>query len=424
MGAVWDRLSATPDGGGSRTSWPGSLMERALALLAADFRRPTGPYIMAAVLTFGAAIEGGKVPGPVLPPGVAITLGLLATAPIAVIRRFPAAAIGTVLTASAVFVVVGRLSWSVAAVVGWLVALAASPVMLSRRRAVQVFVLTELAVPFALLGLGGSVTPWDAAAAEALAVLAAWGSGEILRARRQSLSEQAAAAEQVKYLSARDVVARERASIARELHDVVAHHVSMIAVRAATAPYAITGLPEPGETAFAEIADEARAALTELRVVLGVLRSPDGKSEAAPQPRIADLDLLLGRMVSAGTAVTMTVTGQVRPLPGSVELCCYRIVQEALTNAGRHAAGSRVRVELCYQPEALRVRVGNGPDADGRVGQRRAASGEPVLGYGLTGLRERVAMLRGEFGAGPDGQGGYNVTVVLPAPAGSAGESA
>jgi signal transduction histidine kinase len=429
MGAVWDRLSALPDGKASRTSWPGSLMERALALLAADFRRPAGPFVMAAVLSFGAMLEGARAAQPVVPPELAIILGILATAPIAAIRRFPGPAIGIVLTASAVFVVVGRLSWSVAAMIGWLVALGACPLLLPRRRAVQAVAATEVAVLLALLGLAGSDTPWDATAAEALAVMAAWGAGEMLRARRQSAIEQAAVAEQVRYLSARDVVARERASIARELHDVVAHHVSMIAVRAATAPYAITGLPEPGEAAFAEIADEARAALTELRVVLGVLRSPDGKSDSAPQPRIAELDLLLSRMVSAGTDVQLTVIGQPRPLPGSVELCCYRIVQEALTNAGRHAAGSQVGVQLRYQPEALTIRVGNGPAADRSAGLGRGAPGGPgdpaeaALGYGLTGLRERVAMLRGEFGAGPDDRGGFSVTASLPAPAGSGAEA-
>jgi signal transduction histidine kinase len=384
-------------------------MERALALLAADYRRSTGPLVMTAVLATGAVLEGGKSAGP-LPFDLAIALGLMATLPLAIIRRFPSAAIGCILAASAVFVVFGRLSWSVAAVAGWLIALAACPVMLPRGRAIQAVVASEAAVLLALLGLGRNVTPWDAHAAEAAAVLAAWGAGEMVRARRQSAIEQAAAADQVRYLNARDVVARERTGIARELHDVVAHHVSMIAVRAATAPYAISGLPEPGQVAFAEIADEARTALTELRVVLGVLRSPDGGTDAAPQPRIADLDLLLSRMVSAGTDVTMTVTGRARPLPGSVELCCYRIVQEALTNARRHAAGSKVRVELCYQQDGLSVQISNGR-ADS------PPAGDMPVGYGLTGLRERVAMLRGEFRAGPDDQGGFQVTAVLPWPA-------
>jgi signal transduction histidine kinase len=327
-----------------------------------------------------------------------------------VIRRFPLPAIAVVLSASAAFIVFGRLSWSVAAVTGWLVALAACPVMLARRPAILAVALTEGAVLLGTAGIRGNATPWDATAAEALAVLAAWGAGEMLRARRQSSIWKAEAAERLRRLSERDAVARERASIARELHDVVAHHVSMIAVRAATAPYAVPDLPGPGQAAFAEIADEARAALTELRVALGVLRSPDGGSEAAPQPRIADVDALLSRVASAGTNAALSVSGQARQLPGSVELCCYRIIQEALTNAGRHAPGSQVRIELGYDTDALSVRIVN----DVPPGRREPGRTEP--GYGLTGLRERVGMLRGDFQAGPDGQGGFAVSASLPAP--------
>ena len=387
-------------------------MERVLGLVAADYRRPVGPIAIAAVLAAAAAAESGKAAGP-LNPAAALTLGLLGTAPIAVIRRFPGPAVGAVLTANAMFVVFGRLSWSIAAVTGWLIALAACPLVLPRRTAVLAVALTECAVLLGMADLRRNVTPWDASAAEALAVLAAWGAGEMLRARRQSAVERAEAAERLRYLSERDAVARERASIARELHDVVAHHVSMIAVRAATAPYAVSGLTEPGQAAFAEIAEEARSALTELRVVLGVLRAPDRDgSEAAPQPRIADLDGLVSRVAGAGTSATMTVSGPVRQLPGSVELCCYRIVQEALTNARRHAPGSEVRIGLCYSAAGISVLVTNG--APGRRPEVPAAARR---GYGLPGLRERVAMLRGEFEAGPDDRGGFAVSVTLPAPA-------
>jgi len=420
MGSAVPRLTDPAEGAAPDTSWPGSLMERALALLAADYRRPTGPVIVAVVLALAAVFTQHSMDGP-FSHGLAAVLGLLATAPIAVIRRFPATAIGIVLTASAMFVVFGRLSWSIAAVAGWLIALAACPLMLRRGQAIVAVTATEVAVLVAAFAPSGSTTPWDASAAEALAVIAAWGAGEMLRARRQSAIDQAAAAAQLRHLSERDAAARERASIARELHDVVAHHVSMIAVRAATAPYAIAELPGPGRAAFAEIADEARTALTELRVVLGVLRAPGGGSETAPQPRLADLDCLLSRMTRAGTDVALSVTGPQRPLPASVELCGYRIAQEALTNAGRHAPGGRVRVELGYQQAALSVRVSNtrgSPLPD--PGQLAAPAG-----YGLTGLRERAEMLRGEFRAGPDGHGGFVVAALLPAaPAGAAGEPA
>jgi signal transduction histidine kinase len=349
--------------------------------------------------------------GPLLP-----VLALLTTVPIAVIRRFPATAIGLVLVSSAMFLLLARLSWPVPAMAGWVIALAACPVMLSRRAAIRAFVLSEGVVLIAAASITPSSTPWDATVAEALAVVAAWGAGETLRSRRQATLDQAAAADQVRYLSERDALARERASIARELHDVVAHHVSMIAVRAGTAPYAISDLPPPGQEAFSEIAQQARTALTELRVVLGVLRDPAKAAEAAPQPQIADVAALLDRVRSAGTDVSAVLTGPVRPLPATVELCGYRIVQEAVTNAGRHAPGSRVSVRIGYEPDALTVTVSNTavPEST-RPGQREPL---PATGYGLVGLRERVAMLRGQITAGPRDDGGFGVHAVLPAPPG------
>ncbi len=402
-------VSAKPERKGA--TWPGSLMERVVGFFAADSRRLPGPVAIAVILTVAALLESNKNSGPLL-PGLALLLGLLGTAPIAVIRRYPTIAVAAALTANAVFVLFGRLSWSVAGVAGWLIAVAACPVVLPWRRAVRAVALTEVAVLLGVAGLNGNATPWDATAAEALAVLAAWGAGEMVRARRQS----AKTAEELKSLSERDVIARERASIARELHDVVAHHVSMIAVRAATAPYSVPDLPEPGHAAFAEIADEARTALTELRVVLGVLRAGDGETDAdddpAPQPRIADLSGLIARMKAAGMDVTLTIAGDRRPLPASVELCCYRVVQEALTNAGRHAPGSKVMVEVGIGAAAVSTVIGNA--APVLPGVKARARG----GYGLTGLRERVAMLRGEFSAGIDDRGGFVVRAVLPAEAG------
>ena len=185
-------------------------------------------------------------------------------------------------------------------------------------------------------------------------------------------------------------------------------------MRAATAPYAVPELSDAGQAAFAEIADEARSALTELRVVLGLLRSPEsGSAEASPQPTIADLGALVCRVTAAGANVSLTVSGTPRRLPASVELCCYRIVQEALTNAGRHAPGSAVRAELHYAPDSVDVRVVNGPPA-----RQPASPPAGHAGFGITGLRERVAMLRGEFQAGPDGGGGFSVGAALPAAAG------
>jgi signal transduction histidine kinase len=385
-------------------------MERVLGMLAADYRRPLGPVVIAAVLTTAAVLESNQSAGP-FSPLAALVFGILATAPIAVIRRYPLIAISLVLTANAAFVVLARLSWSVAAVTGWLLTLAACPVIWPRRRAVAAIALTEIAVLLGVTGLNGNVTPWDATAAEALAVLAAWGAGEVVRGRRQNAAEQAAAAEQFRDLREREVIGRERASIARELHDVVAHHVSMIAVRAATAQFSVPELSEPSRAVFDEIADEARTALTELRVVLGVLRSSD-EACSSPQPKIADLPSLVDRMTSAGMNVTLDITGPASPLPGSAELCCYRIVQEALTNAGRHARGSSVQVAVTYGERTLSCTITNSAGT---------ASNHPGAGrgFGLTGLRERVTMLHGAFEAGSTEPGGFTVHAVLPVPASS-----
>jgi signal transduction histidine kinase len=386
-------------------------VERALSVLLADFRRPGGPAIVAVLLAVTALIA---LPQKFSPLGPALPLAALAaTAPVALLRRYPAAAITVLLTAGAVFMIWGRLVWPVPAIAGWLLALAACPLVLRRQAAVAAVLASELAVLTAA-GVPGA-SPWDATLAEALAVVAAWGAGETLRARRQATTAQAAAAARLRAVSEREVLARERAAIARELHDVVAHHVSMIAVRAGTAPYAISSLPGPGAEAFAEIAQQARTALTELRAVLGVLRDPDRAPEAAPQPGLADVPGLLARARSAGTAVTSVMTGSARPLAGSAELCGYRIVQEAVTNAGRHAPGSQVRVSLDYQRDVLAVTVRNCAPA-----RRAPRDPLPAAGFGLTGLRERVAMLGGQITAGPDGAGGFAVSAVLPAPPGPA----
>jgi signal transduction histidine kinase len=425
---------APPSPGGtqrpaSRPSWPALLVHRMLCLLQADFRRLPGPLVIASVLT-GAAVLFSVRQHPPLELAIAVPLSVLATAPLGVVRRFPGPVIATVLFANLGFLLFARLSWPAVAIACWLAALGISPLLLPCRQAVAVLVLTELVTIVAYVHIVPGRAPWDATVTEAVTALAAWGTGELLRAQRKSAADRAAAAEQLHSLAERDAIARERASIARELHDVVAHHVSMIAVRAATAPYAIAGIPPPGQAAFGEIAEEARIALNELRVVLGVLRAPGGQVEAAPQPRITDVAELARRMAGTGAEIELSTAGCPRPLPGSVELCGYRIVQEALTNAGRHAPGQAVRVELAYTSEALLVTVRNdggtgtsggaasGGAAGGAAGTAqagRAGGGGYHAGFGLTGLRERVAMLGGTFEAGPDAAAGFRVSALLPA---------
>ncbi|MFE3517737.1 sensor histidine kinase [Streptomyces sp. NPDC059166] len=208
----------------------------------------------------------------------------------------------------------------------------------------------------------------------------------------------------------RRTLLEERTTIARELHDVVAHHMSVVAIQAEAAPYRVENPPPELEQAFATIRENAVAALTELRRVLGVVRADDYEVPDAPQPTLADLDRLLSNVRETGLETEKTVTGAVRELPQGIELSAYRIVQEALSNTLRHAPGAAARVEIGYVLGGLGLRVVNGP-AKGLV------KPSPGAGHGITGMRERVAMLNGEMTAGETEDGGYEIAVFLPVPA-------
>ncbi|MGV9788362.1 sensor histidine kinase [Streptomyces sp. NPDC003435] len=210
----------------------------------------------------------------------------------------------------------------------------------------------------------------------------------------------------------RRTLLEERTTIARELHDVVAHHMSVVAIQAEAAPYRVENPPPELEQAFATIRENAVAALTELRRVLGVVRAQDYAAPDAPQPTLAELDGLLANVRDAGLDVNKLVTGAVRELPQGVELSAYRIVQEALSNTLRHAPGADAKVEIGYVLGGLGLRVVNGaPPAPNLV------KPSPGAGHGITGMRERVTMLNGEMTAAPTAEGGYEVTVFLPVPA-------
>ncbi|MFI6345115.1 sensor histidine kinase [Streptomyces sp. NPDC050560] len=229
---------------------------------------------------------------------------------------------------------------------------------------------------------------------------------EVRRAARHELTEErmVTAVER-----SRRTLLEERSTIARELHDVVAHHMSVVAIQAEAAPYRVQDPPPELERAFTVIRENAVAALAELRRVLGVVRAEDYEAPDAPQPCLADLDVLVENVREAGMKVGKAVTGAVRELPQGVELSAYRIVQEALSNTLRHAPGAAAEVELAYVLGGFGLRIVNGP------------AEEPVLpspgaGHGVTGMRERVAMLDGEMTAGPTADGGYEVAVFLPLP--------
>jgi signal transduction histidine kinase len=270
-----------------------------------------------------------------------------------------------------------------------------------------------LALAFLVVALAGrqdAETRVLAVLLAALAPAAGW-AGATQRSRSEALAHDAA--RQVIDGTLLEHTARgERARIARELHDVVAHHVSMIAVQAETARLTTPGMPVAGSQRLSAIGDTARTALTEMRRLLGVLRE-DAQVEAAdrqPQPGLRQLNELLDQArAAAGTSARLIVHGPPDTLDPGVELAAYRIVQEALTNARRHAPGAAVDVELHFTDDTLRLRIrdnGPGPSAPALV-----------AGHGLLGMRERAAAVGGQLSTGPAVGGGFRVDAVLPAKA-------
>jgi signal transduction histidine kinase len=228
--------------------------------------------------------------------------------------------------------------------------------------------------------------------------------GSRLRAQRAL----AAQAERAEVEGARRAVLQERTRIARELHDVVAHHISLIAVRAETAPYRLSGLPETARAEFGSLSEVAREALADMRRLLGVLRH-DEPAALAPQPQLADLPALVDAARRAGVPVELSLPPALGQVPAGVGLCAYRIVQESLTNASQHAPGAAVTVSVDHDSRAVLLRVANGPS--GPVGP---SGNEHRPGHGLTGMRERVALLGGSLSAGPAPDGGFVISAVLP----------
>jgi signal transduction histidine kinase len=230
--------------------------------------------------------------------------------------------------------------------------------------------------------------------------------GDVLSRRRRAGEQLAEQAELTELERARRAVLEERARIAREMHDVVAHHMSMIAVQAETAPYRLPDLPDAARAELAGIATSARSALTDMRRLLGALRADTDEPMKEPQPGLTELPALVHRAQEAGMAVTFR-TADVDDVPEPVGLAAYRIAQEALANAARHAAGSAVHLAVRGLPDRLELTVHNEPGAGGTA----PAAGH---GHGLIGIQERVELLGGEMSAGPDGVGGYLVEAMLP----------
>ncbi|MCI0441017.1 MAG: sensor histidine kinase [Chloroflexi bacterium] len=271
-------------------------------------------------------------------------------------------------------------------------------------------------VAWAVLAAGFLSFPWlpyllgnrPAPSYVAILGLAAWllvlGTvAEIARVRRERTRESALAREEQTRRRASD----ERLRIARELHDVLGHNISLISVQAGVALHLMDERPEQARVALSVIKEASKDALRELRSVLDVLRHIDEESPRSPAPGLAQLDELVSRAAAAGLEVSAEVEGDPRRLPASVELAAFRIVQEALTNVIRHAGATRATIRLVYDDRGLAVQV----DDDGRGADSRDRIG---AGQGILGMRERVSALGGVLEAGPRPGGGFRVLARLP----------
>jgi signal transduction histidine kinase len=333
----------------------------------------------------------------------ALLLALGTTTPLLFVRHRPVAA-GAAITAALLLSLAGGRVPTVAGLVAQVCALFLIGARCSAR----------LSLPFVLPFAVYAVTAKDDRAGGSffgvvlLALVAtALTAGAARRAGRQAVDRNVS--ERVVADTLLEHVARgERARIARELHDVVAHHISMIAVQAEAARFTVPGLPAAGAERLVAIGDTARLALTEMRRLLGVLRDDAGTETArTPQPGLDQLIELVDEVrEAAATSTRLIVRGRVERLDPGIELTAYRIVQESLTNARRHAPSVAVDVELDYTGDSLRVCVrdnGPGPPADLRAG------------HGLLGMRERAAMAGGTLWTGGSPVGGFLVEAVLPA---------
>ncbi len=243
-----------------------------------------------------------------------------------------------------------------------------------------------------------------------------WAWGRLTRVRRAyliELEDRASRLERERDAQSKVAVAAERARIARELHDVVAHNVSVMIVQADGAAYVLDNSPQQAKEALGTIAATGRQALVEMRRLLGVLRTADTTEEYVPQPGVEELPDLLEQVRTAGLPVEFTATGDQRGLPRGLELTVYRIVQEALTNVRKHGGpGARARVAVDFRERDLEVLIED--DGRGSTAEQLVDGGADGHGHGLIGMRERVGMVSGSLDIGPRPGGGFRIRAVLP----------
>jgi signal transduction histidine kinase len=377
---------------------------------------------------------------PYLPgmPEWATAATVLAVLPAALRRRWPRAVLALVVTGGAVLT---ALSTSVGLPLAVAFVMYLIPLRFPPRDALRLLVGSLLVtaaglavfgiVPHGIYRTGGIAKAAGLLLVGGLLITAAWMIGNSVRQQRAYLAdrqEQAERRAREQMAEARRVSTEERLQIARELHDVVAHTMSLIAVQAGVANYVVAAQPEEAARALSSIEQISRGALREMRALLGVLRAEGAASGPGPAsdgtggrprpaqqgtglvpaPGLADLDGLVARTAEAGVRVDLDVRGERTPLPAGLDLAAYRVIQEAITNVIKHAATDSCRVAVAYQEDALTLEI---TDSGHGVG---ASNGSPAAGHGLAGMRERVGMYGGEFRAAPRPGRGFRVTASFP----------
>ena len=339
-----------------------------------------------------------------------IALALLQTVPLAWRRVAPVSVLAVVATAMFLFFRLGYLPSF--ASFGFLLALYTVAAHRERRISITATVGSAVVV-FMILGVGREPIELDTIFAECLVVGAVWFIGDGLRVKRTqvtSLEDRATRLEREQEEAAQKAVAEERRVIARELHDMVAHNVSVIVAQSSAAQRVFDMSPEEGRAALRSIEHTGREALVEMRRLLGLLRTDDDQPDMrAPQQGMDDIETLLAQVREAGLHVELTVQGTPRPLPAGLDLSAFRIVQEALTNVLKHAGAARAAVAIRYGPSRLDLTI-----TDDGWGSPREDPDPLRARYGHLGMRERVGLFQGQLWVGPKVGGGYAVAASLP----------
>jgi signal transduction histidine kinase len=333
----------------------------------------------------------------VLPPSLLAVAAVLMAAPVVLARRWPVTVLGLLVAGSVVSTVLRERPWPLFLASDTVILLVGA--MRPARAALGALggAVLVWAVESALIRTPWPLLPWEVGILT-LGALVAWTVGNSIRQQRDH-------SEALRLEAAARAVVTERLRIARELHDMVAHSVGIIAIQAGMGARVIEARPDEARSALDAIETTSRETLAGLRRMMGGLRRAD-PSEAGVAPHVLDdISWLVASTARAGVHVEVEWRGRRRPLPADVELAAFRIVQEAVTNVVRHALAGRCRVALDFRERDLAIEIVD----DGTGGETGSQ------GYGIAGMRERVSLLRGEFSAGPRPGGGFRVAARLPA---------